>query len=491
VSVDDTSLDRARPFDRGVDAAAEVIRLGIRPFAAPRGQPRTRRATDVVALVPAVIVLAYLVAVYPPSALELSLVRAAEAFPRWLDPIWSLLQYLVALWAAAVVVAALVARRFLIVAQALLALVIAVALSIVCARLAADDWPDLVDTLLADKRAPDFPGTILAASVAVIGTVSPHLVRPLGRIGRWLVVLGGIGTAISSASTPGGTLAALMVGVIAAAIVNLVLGTSAGRPGLSDVAAGLAQLGVHAEALVQEERQVAGVLRVGARGADGRALLVKVYGRDAADNQLVQRLWRAAWYRTGGPAIGTSRLHAAEHEAFVTLLVRQSGLPTRDVVTAGETAGGNALLVLAGDAVPLSALAPADVDDALLRRCWVCLRNLGALRVAHQQLSPETVVLLDGGVGLAELGGATVAPRPHQLEVDRAQLLATTAAVAGAERATAVAVGSIGPEAVGALLPYLPEPAFAPPLRRSLEAAGIAVDDLRESTAAAVELESP
>jgi uncharacterized membrane protein YbhN (UPF0104 family) len=491
VSAGDPSLDRARTFDRGVDAAAEAIRLGVRPFAAPRGQPRARRATDVVVLVPAVLVLAYLVAVYPPSLLELSLLRAFEAFPHWLEPVWSLLQYLMVGWAGAIVVAALVARRFLIAAQALVALVLAVAVSIVCARLAADDWPDLVDTLLADKQGPDFPGTVLAASVAVIGTVAPHLVRPLGRIGRWLILLGGIGTAVSTASTPGGTLAALMVGLIAASIVNLAFGTSAGRPGLSDVAAGLAQLGVRAESLAVEERQVAGVLRVGGQGADGRPLLVKVYGRDAADNQLVQRLWRATWYRSGGPAIGASRLHAAEHEAFVTLLVRQAGLPTRDVVTAGETAGGDAMLVLAGDATPLSALPPDRVDDALLHRCWACLADLAALRVAHQQLTPDTIVLLDGEVGLTELGGATVAPLPHQLEVDRAQLLATTASLAGAERAIAVAVGAIGADAVGALLPYLQEPAFAPPLRRALKTANLDVDDLRERAAAAVELEAP
>jgi len=429
MSTRDAQVERAGSFDRGVDAAAGVIRLGVRPFAAPRGQPRTRRATDVVVLVPAVCVLAYLVAVYPPSLLELSLIRAFEALPHWLEPIWSLLQYVVAIWAAVLVVAALAARRLLIVVQALLALGIAIVVTIVCARLASDDWPDLVDTLLAQKRGPDFPGTVLAASVAVIGTVGPHVVRPLARIGRWLILLGGIGTAVSTSSTPGGTLAALMIGLIAASIVNLALGTSAGRPGLSDVAAGLAELGVRAASLVEEERQVAGVLRVAARGPDGRPLHVKVYGRDASDNQLVQRLWRATWYRSGGPAIGASRLHAAEHEAFVTLLVRQRGLPTRDVVTAGETAGGNALLVLAGDAVPLSALAPGQVDDALLLRCWACLGDLGALRVAHQQLAPETIVLVDGAVGLAELGGATVAPRPHQLEVDRAQLLATTAAV--------------------------------------------------------------
>jgi uncharacterized membrane protein YbhN (UPF0104 family) len=218
---------------------------------------------------------------------------------------------------------------------------------------------------------------------------------------------------------------------------------------------------------------------------------VKVYGRDAADNQLVQRLWRTAWYRGAGPAVGSSRLHAAEREAFVTLLVREGGIRTRDVVTAGETVDGDALLVLAGDATPLAALAPEWIDDALLRRCWEALERLAELRVAHQQLDPDTIALLGDEVGFLELGGATVSPVSHQLEVDRVQLLATTAVLAGQERAFAAAIGAIGVEGVGAILPYLQEAALAPSLRRALKRAGVDVDGLREGASGAVGVAAP
>src|SRR6187551_2913655 len=46
-----------------------------RVFASPRGQRRYRRATDVFVLVPSLLGLALLIAVYPPSAFERSLVR--------------------------------------------------------------------------------------------------------------------------------------------------------------------------------------------------------------------------------------------------------------------------------------------------------------------------------------------------------------------------------------------------------------------------------
>lgn len=482
---------RDSTFDRGVTAAADVIRAGVRPFAAPKGQPRTRRATDVVVLVPALLALAYLVAVYPPSALELSLIRLLAALPDWLEPVWSFFEHLVALWAAVIVVTALVARRLFVAGQAVLALAAALVVGVVAARAASGDWPD-VWSLLVDRRPDaDFPDVRLAASVAVVGTVSPHLVRPLRTLGRWLVLLGVAGAVISVVSTPGGALAAFLVGVVAASIVNLALGTSAGRHGLADVEAALAELGVSAHDLVEEERQVAGVQRVRATDLGGRPLLVKVYGRDAADNQLVARLWRATWYRSAGPSIGASRLHAAEREAFVTLLARQGGLATRDVVTAAETVDGDALLVLAGEAVPLSSLSPDELDAALLGRCCEALGRLRELGIAHQQLDPEAIVLVGGDVGFVELGGATVSPLEHQLEVDRAQLLAATAAVAGPAAAIEAAVGALGDAGVARLLPYLQDAAFSAPLRRALKGAGIDADDLREEAAAAVGAEAP
>ncbi len=478
-------------LDRGVGAVSEVVRASFGPFAAPRAQQRARRATDVVVLVPSLAVLAYLVAVYPPSSLELALIRAVAAFPSWLDPVWAFLEYLAIVWAVAILAAALVSRRLLVAGEALLAVVVATMVGIVCARLAAGEWPDVVDDLLAREGGPDFPEVALAAAVAVVGAAGPHLVRPLRSVGHWIVALGVVGTALSAASTPGGALAALLVGLVAASIVNLVLGTSAGRPGLEDVSAGLAQLGVQADGLVEAEEQVAGVLRLRATGHDGRPLLVKVYGRDAADNQLVQRLWRTAWYRSAGPEIGASRLHAAEREAFVTLLARRGGLATRDVVTAGKTQGGDAMLVLAGEATPLSEIPPSALDDELLRQCWIALERLAEQRIAHQRIDPETVARVDGEMGLLELGSATVAPLEHQLEVDRAQLVATTAAVVGSERALATAVAAIGPDGVGRLLPYLQEAAFSSPLRRALKEAKADVDDLRESAAEAVGVEAP
>ena len=482
---------RSSSFDRGVEVVADVIQLGLRPFAAPADEPRVRRATDVVAIVPSALALAYLVATYPPSRLELALVRLLAALPSWLDSTWSMLEAAVGIWAVLLVVATLVARRLFVVAQTILTLALAVGIGVMAARLAIDRWPDVSGMFVDRVPTDDFPDLRLAASVAVIVTISPHVVRPLRRLGGWLVVLGAAGAAASLSVTPAGALAAVVIGLLAASVVNLATGTSAGQPGLDAISASLAELGVRVRDLAKEDRQTAGIVRLTGIAADGRPLVVKLYGRDAADSQRIARIWQAISYRHAGPAVGSSGLHAAEREAFVTLLARRAGIVTRDVVTAGATAGDDALLVLAGDGTPWASLAPDAVDDDLLRAAWVALGHLAELRIAHQQIDLQTLVLVDGEVGFVDFGGATVAPHESQLDVDRAQLLAATAVTVGADPAIAAAVEALGAEGVAALLPYLQEAAFSAPLRKALDDSGVEVDELRDRAAEAVGAEPP
>src|SRR4029079_17539049 len=87
---------------------------------------------------------------------------------------------------------------------------------------------------------------------------SPHLARPVRAFGRWLLLLGFVGVAITV--MPLGLVAAVACAAAAAATVRLVSGTSVGRPGLDEVAAGLAQLGIFPRELGEAERQGAGAV---------------------------------------------------------------------------------------------------------------------------------------------------------------------------------------------------------------------------------------
>jgi glycosyltransferase 2 family protein len=474
--------------------APELLSRGLRVFAAPADQPRARRATDLVLLVVSLAGAVLALVAYPPSAFERSLERLLAATPEWLDPVWAFLTDLLWLWAAALLALALVRRRLVPVGQAFAAMALAAVLGLLAARVAIGEWPDLVGALLGTDRGPRFPNVRVAEATAVLVTVGPHLVRPLRTVDRWIMLLGVLGAAVVGGSTPLGAVAAALIGIAAAAAVRLAWGTSIGRPGLDSVATGLAQLGVRARRLEEAERQVAGVFHVRARDDEGRPLLVKVYGRDAYDSQLVAKVWRSLWYRGSGPPLGLGRLQSAEHEAFVTLLARNGGLATREVVTAAATADDDALLVLRGEATSLASLAsfdPASLDDDVLRAAWRALALLAELRIAHQRIEPSTLALVGGEVGFVEFGTATVAPDEHALGTDRAQLLVSTAVLAGEERALAVALGVLGRAELAALLPYLQSAALPTSLRRQSKVAEIDVDDLREQAALLVEAEPP
>ncbi|HWK26585.1 MAG TPA: lysylphosphatidylglycerol synthase transmembrane domain-containing protein [Solirubrobacter sp.] len=467
-------------MNRGVDAPS--LKPSARLFAAPADQPRARRATDLVLLIPALLGLALVVIAYPPSSTELALERMLATLPNWLDSVWQFLEDLLWLWAAVLVLAALARRRFVVVAQALAAVVLAALVAVTATRLAVGTWPDLLTA--ATGGGPRFPTVWVAEATAVCLTVSPHLIHPLRVFSRRLVAVSTVAAAVVAAGTPAGILAAVLVAVVVAASIRLAWGTSIGRPGLTEVAAGLAELGVDADALQDAERQVVGVFHVRASDRDGRPLLIKVYGRDAHDTQLVTRLWRYAWYRGAGTAAGPGRLQAAEHEAFVTLLAANGGVATQAVVTAGATLGDDALLVLRGEARAFG------VDNDLAA-AWDALGRLGDLRIAHRAIDPATLALVDGRAGFVDFGAATVAPDAHQLAADRAQLLLTTAIVAGEDAALAAARTALGDDGLATLLPYLQTAAVTTALRRALKIAAIDVDELRTRAAALLEVEPP
>jgi glycosyltransferase 2 family protein len=453
-------------------------------FSAPPGQPRARRATDVLLLVPALLGLALVVALYPPSRFERSLTAFLDSFPGWLAPVWELAYDLTALGAVALIVLAVVARRGTIVLQVLASVVVAAALATIAFRLALDRWPEWDYLLRLHADDGGFPVLRVAVCAAAILAVLPHLVRPLEKVGRWIVVVGALAAVLVEHAPPSGTLAAWLVAVVAATLVRLAFGTSAGHPEAPEVEAVLRSLGVPVMQLEPVARQPAGAFVARGVDDDGQSLLVKVYGRDAYDTHLLEKAWRTLWYQGEGTRLRFGRLDAVEHEALVTLLARQAGVTTPDVVLAAESPSGDALLVLRRPPSPLTGPSSDAVDDEILARAWEALGRLHGARIAHLAIAPHAVTVWpDGRVGLAELDRATLAPRPDQFLIDRAQLLATSAVVVGPERAIDAGVASLGVDGVIELLPYLQPAALGGRLRRALKDAAVETDDLRDLAA--------
>ena len=98
------------------------------------------------------------------------------------------------------------------------------------------------------------------------------------------------------ATTATGGIAAVAVGLLAAATVHLAVGSPGGRPTTSRIRMALEGLGISVDELAPASMHPEGTLQFDATDEDG-PLSVKVYGRDAWDGQLLANAWRLAWYR--------------------------------------------------------------------------------------------------------------------------------------------------------------------------------------------------
>ena len=452
----------------------------VRLFTPTAGRRRNRRAADVILAVGAagLLVVAALAA-HPPSGFERALIDLFGAVPDFLDVLWELAIALLAVWAGAIVIATLVRRRFGVLVDLVLATTVALGILGILRHAMATGDPTVVPV-------------VLVVGCAMVGSARPHLGQPFRRLGRWLVVGGAASSVLLGHTTPLGAIAAMMVGVLAAALDHLALGTDDGRPDEATVARALADLGIEAHSLTPVGRQTSGVFTLEAvehHEQGDRDLVVKIYGRDAWDAQLLMRAWRALWYRNVD-AVAASRVQQVEHEAFVTLLAARMGVPAPGVLTAGPTLNKDAILVLEGVGSPMT-----DAGAERLAALWELLDTVHAGGLAIRDLSPSNLSIQpSGAVAMADLSTATSAPTDDEVTIDRSQLVVTSAILAGADVALDAAHRHLGDEGLAEVVPYLQPAALGPSLRRELRESpepSVDVGDLRARAAELASVSEP
>jgi uncharacterized membrane protein YbhN (UPF0104 family) len=462
-----------------------------RVFANRGDEPRSRRASDVILIVVALIGLALLGALAaPPPAVERAFMGFVGDLPDSLRPLWQTLVGLLTVFSLVLVVIVAVRGRWSVLRDIVLAGVLALGGAVVLARLAIGSWPAVWDSLRAAGDTPYFPPLSIAVPSAISIAGSPYLTRPGRRLGRWLVLLASVGVVLKGAATPSGTLAAVLVGAAAAAAVHLLFGSSLGRPSLDDVALALTGVGVPAHSLGIAERQPAGVFNVDAQDDSGQPLLVKVYGRDAHDTQLLTTIWHTVWYREAGSPTSFGRLQQAEHEAFLTLLAGQSGIPTETVVTARGTPTSDVLLVLRRLG-PTLRERPKVWSAATARDCWALLADLHRTAIAHGQFDDEHLVVTDGHLGLIDFRGAVLSVRPERFRSDQAQLLISTALALGIPDALEIAHAALGNDGLTDVLPLVQLSALTGRLRHQMREKDLDLDNLRDKAAEKVGQKAP
>jgi uncharacterized membrane protein YbhN (UPF0104 family) len=460
----------------------------VRFFSSASDATRARRPTDAILLLTAAVAVALASVAPETSAFQSAVTGVVQALPGLLGWFWESCDVLVVGWAIVLVVAALVGRARL---ALLRDQVFAVVVAGLAGWLLLEGGASFADALTVGSPPPVDPAIRLGLATAVIATTAPHLGRPVRRIGRWLIPLAAAAALALGLTSLVGMVVGLGLGYGAAALVHLVVGSPGGRPTSDAVETALADLGI-AVAQVREAALAArGVALMDAVTEDGRSLLVKYYGRDAWDGQLLNTTWSYLWYRDDTPSITLSRLQQVEHEAFLTLLAERAGVPVQPVVAAGM-AEEDAVLVLEVRGAWLDGMEDEVVTDELVRDLWRSLSRLHEAGITHGAIDGRHILVLPDGTGaFGGFGGASAAPSGAQIQSDRAQLLVTTATRVGVDRAVTAAAGSLAPDELSAVLPFIQPAALTPATRRSLKQAKTELGELRERAAAAAGTEPP
>ncbi len=402
--------------------------------------------------------------------------------PGLLDFFWNITYDFIQLWVIAVGILALVRRRWSLLRDWAVTLALTTIGVLVVGDLVTGSAPSLGDSIGATDGTPVFPSLVLAAGAATVTVASPYLVRPLRSFARWLVGATWLSVLVLGVAAPGAGLTALALGWAAGTLVHLVFGSPDGSPSLGDLQQSLRSIGVDATPSSVDVRKGVAVAR--ASTPDGRQLVVHVHGRDSWDSQFLVKLWRMVFYRSGGRTVTVNRRHQIEHQAYMTLLAQREGVLVAPLVVAAMDSRADALFV--AETVGPTFEHGMDVDDDLLRSCWSSLGRLHSAGIRHGGITPEHLQVGDDGVYLSDFDRATIEWGDLPRRLDEAQLLTSTAVVAGPDRAIAIAQEMIGAEALTATTTYVQPAAMLPELRKQADDADVDIDDLRKATIAHV-----
>ena len=134
------------------------------------------------------------------------------------------------------------------------------------------------------------------------------------------------------------------------------------------------------------------------------------------------------------------------------------------------TADGSALLVMDRvDGSSLDLIPVQRLSDTMLRKLWEQVDRLHRARIAHRSLRAANIVA--DGTGrpwVVDFSFSELGATQRQMALDVAELLASLAAIIGADRAVAGAAAVIGPDDVAAAVPLLQPLALSAGTRRAV-----------------------
>ena len=334
----------------------------------------------------------------------------------------------------------------------------------------------------------------LAAAFAVVTVGKPWLSRRWRRAADVSIV--GLAGSMAIAGTAGAPelLLALATGGAAGAAILVALGAPNRRPTPAAVVAALNSSGL-AVAQLDSERAAGGRAQLYRAETASGPCFVKVYAQDSRDADLLYRSYRTLVLRDAGDGKPSATLTGdVEHEALLLLLAERGGVACPTVRALVPLADGSMALAMADiGGRRLDALPEEELSAGLLDAVWQQVATLHHAGLAHRSLRAANIlVTADGHPVLIDLGFGTAAASGRAQAIDRAELLASLASLAGPEQTVASAARVIDSDELASAMPYLQPLALSASTRRAAPKAALrALRDLvaEESATAPPQLE--
>jgi glycosyltransferase 2 family protein len=328
----------------------------------------------------------------------------------------------------------------------------------------AGPWPWLTGASLVGPA-------LGAAAVAWAVAAAPWLARPWRRAAWITLWLAAAVWLITGTASPMEVVLAFAAGVTAGAGALVLFGVPDRRIGPAEIAAALGSAGLPVARVDPAAVAAKGSRPFTAAGEDGRRLFIKVLGSDQRDADLLYRAYRFIRLRDiGDTRPAASLIQAAEHQALVAVMAERAGAAVPAVRQVIKTADGSAVLAMDRvDGRSLDLIPAQRVDEAMIRALWAQVDKLHRARIAHRSLRAANVVV-DGTARpwIVDFSFAELGATPRQIALDVAELLASLAVIAGADRAVAGAAAVIGPDRVAAAVPLLQPLALSAGTRRAM-----------------------
>jgi glycosyltransferase 2 family protein len=350
-------------------------------------------------------------------------------------------------------------------------------------------------TLYFDGYNLSFPVLHVAVAVGVATTGLPYLARGVQRLIEFVLALAILATVVAGQGLPVNVIGSMAIGWGVTAALHLALGSPIGLPSGEEVRALLGTVGLEPVSVVPAPNQTWGVAHYLADMAEGQALAVSFYGRDATDAQLLTKLWRFVFYRHSGAGLALTRIQQVEHESSITQLAARAGARVPEVLIASTLGPSRDAVVItrAPAGKPLAELDHRQVTDAHLDDLFAQMVKLRSAAISHGALSPQTIVVDPGQetATLVDFRNGTSAASAFVLDQDLAGAMASAAIAAGPQRTAAAAVRVVPPGPLGAALGHLRRAGLDPAVNLDLRGKKELLDQLRTTTAQAAGISVP